>query len=159
MIRFLRVATPDDATWITACHAAHYTRNDGFDGSFRMLVADILADFFSDHDPLRERGWIAMAGDQPAGSIFCVAGPEGSAKLRLFLIEPEHRGTGLAQQMLDTCLGFAREAGYPRMQLWTHESHVAAGRLYARNCFQLMESHPVTAFGQRLVSQTWVRDL
>ena len=60
--------------------------------------------FFARHDPHRETGWIAMQHDQPSGAIFCVAGPHDAAKLRLFLVEPAARGTGLAQIMRDTCI-------------------------------------------------------
>ncbi len=83
------------------------------------------------------------------------SGQEGVAKLRLFLLEPEARGRGLGQRLLDACLGFARAAGYRRLELWTHESHRAACALYARNGFRLVGSRPVRSFGQDLVEQTW----
>jgi hypothetical protein len=41
------------------------------------------------------------------------------------------------------------------MQLWTHESHRAAGALYARAGWDLVESAPVTSFGKPNVEQTW----
>ena len=100
------------------------------------LVADIVAGFFEAHDPLRERAWIAES-DRRLGCVFCVRLDEETAKLRLFLLEPEARGRGLGRRLLETCLGFARDAGYRRMTLWTHESHRAACRLYAANGFLL----------------------
>jgi GNAT superfamily N-acetyltransferase len=150
---------PQDADWITACHAALYARDEGFDSSFGDLVAQIVAGFLSSHDPSCERGWIAWQGETRLGSIFCVQEGPGVARLRLFLVEPEARGTGLAQHMLDTCLGFARGAGYRRIRLWTHESHRAAGRLYARNGFVLTASAPARSFGQDVIEQDWERDL
>jgi DNA-binding MarR family transcriptional regulator/predicted GNAT family acetyltransferase len=155
----LRALEPGDAGWIIARHAALYAADEGFDTSFEALVAEILAAFIRSHDPARERGWIAVRGDQRLGSIFCVAGADGTAKLRLFFVEKAARGSGLAQQMLDTCLTFARAAGYPRMRLWTHESHRAAGRLYARNGFALIDRRATRSFGQDLVEQTWERVL
>ena len=155
----LRALEPGDAGWIIARHAALYAADEGFDTSFEALVAEILAAFIRSHDPARERGWIAARGDQRLGSIFCVAGPDGTAKLRLFFVEKAARGSGLAQQMLDTCLTFARDAGYHHMRLWTHESHRAAGRLYARNGFALTDSRAVRSFGQDMVEQTWERAL
>lgn len=68
---------------------------------------------------------------------------------------PESRGTFLGHLMLQTCMGFARDRGYEAMQLWTHESHRAAGRLYARNGWQLTGSRPVISFGKANVEQTW----
>lgn len=159
----LHLFSAADADWLVARHAALYMQDEGFDGTFGALVAGIVAGFLRGHDPARERGWIARAGDARLGSIFCVdAGADagaGVAKLRLFLVEPAARGTGLAQQMLDTCLGFALASGYRRMCLWTHESHRAAGRLYARNGFALTAAAPVRSFGRDLVEQTWERPL
>ncbi len=151
----IRPFAAEDAAWLTTQHQALYTAAEGFDDSFGPLVASIIAAFLADHDPQREAGWIAQEGDQRLGSIFCVRQSETRAKLRLFLLLPEARGTGLGQRMLETCLGFARGAGYADMQLWTHESHVAAGRLYAKNGFALTASKPVHSFGVDLVEQTW----
>lgn len=81
------------------------------------------------------------------------------AKLRLVLLEPPARGTGLAQAMLDQALEFARERGFATIRLWTHESHVAAGRLYARNGFRMTSSEAKRSFGCDVVSQTWERVL
>lgn len=154
----IRAATAADADWIAARHTAHYTQHEGFDDTFGLLVAQILDAFFANHDPERERGWIAE-GDRRLGSVFCVQFDEDTARLRLFLIEPEARRLGLGRRLLDTCKGFARAAGYRRITLWTHESHRAACRLYAADGFACIESRPVHSFGQDLVEQRWTREL
>lgn len=152
----LRGLRPGDAGWIIARHAELYGAEEGFDGSFEPLVAQILTGFLERHDPARERAWVAERGGVRLGTIFCVAGEApGSAKLRLFWLEPSARGQGIAPRMLDTCLDFARAAGYAKIGLWTHESHVAAGRLYAGRGFGLVRAAPVTSFGQPLVEQHW----
>lgn len=149
-----------DAGWLIEQHALLYADHDGFDAGFEALVARILADFIDNHDPACERGWIARRSDQRLGSIFCVRGAEpGDAKLRLFLLLPSVRGMGLGARMLQTCLDFARAAGYRRMTLSTHESHRAACALYARAGFACLSSKPVTSFGVDLVEQAWARDL
>ncbi|MEZ5796606.1 MAG: bifunctional helix-turn-helix transcriptional regulator/GNAT family N-acetyltransferase [Paracoccaceae bacterium] len=150
---------PGDLGWVIARHGALYARDEGYDGSFEGLVAAILAGFAQGHDPARERGWIARRDGERLGSIFCMDEGDGIARLRLFLIEPAARGSGLAQRMIEACLAFARDAGYRRMVLWTHESHRAAGRLYARNGFALTDSSPARSFGVEVVDQTWARDL
>jgi GNAT superfamily N-acetyltransferase len=153
ILRGLRIG---DAGWLIEQHALLYARDEGFDGSFEALVAEILAAFLRDHDPATERGWIAEAGGRRLGSIFCVqSGEPGVAKLRLFLLLPEARGRGLGQRLLDECLGFAQAAGYRRLKLWTHESHRAACALYARNGFVRTASFPVHSFGRDLVEQSW----
>lgn len=158
----LRALAPGDGGWIVGRHGALYAADEGFDASFEALVAEIVAGFLRHNDPARERGWIAWRDGVRLGSIFCVAeGPAEpeTARLRLFLLEPGARGSGLAQRMLDTCLDFARGAGYRRMRLWTHESHRAAGRLYARNGFALCDRHPAHSFGVDVVEQSWERAL
>lgn len=151
----IRAFRPDDAPWLVEQHGRLYQRDNGFDDTFAPLVESILADFVTSHDPARERGWIAELGGARMGSIFCVALDDHTAKLRLFLLLPEARGKGLGKRMLNTCMGFARSAGYRDMALWTHESHRAACALYKASGWQLTGSKKVHSFGRDLVEQSW----
>lgn len=151
----LRGLQPGDGGWVVSRHGALYAAEEGYDATFEALVAEIVAGFLRRHDPSCEAGWIADRAGDRLGSIFVVREAADVAKLRLFLLEPQARGTGLARRMLDSAMGFARAAGYGRMRLWTHESHVAAGRLYARAGFHLVSSTPGHAFGQPVVDQIW----
>ncbi len=144
-----------DAGWLIQQHAELYAAEEGFDHSFEPLVAEILADFIRHHDPTCERAWIARRGTQRLGSIFCVRLDETTAKLRLFLLVPEARGTGLGKRLLSQCIDYARATGYRQMQLWTHESHRSACALYQSHGFELVDSHPVHSFGVDLIEQTW----
>ena len=157
----LRDLAIGDAGWLIQRHAELYAADEGLDATFEPLVAEILADFLRNRDPAAERAFIAVDQDnQRLGSVFCVqSGETGIAKLRLFLLEPAARGLGLGQRLLDACLGFARETGYRKMRLWTHESHTAACALYAKNGFVCTASEPVRSFGVDLVEQTWEIDL
>jgi GNAT superfamily N-acetyltransferase len=156
----LRDLRPGDAGWLIQRHAELYAADEGFDATFEALVAEILAAFIRGHDPATERAFIAEAGGRRLGSVFCVqSGEPGVAKLRLFLLEPEARGVGLGRRLLDACLGFARERGYSRMVLWTHESHRAACALYRKAGFRCTRSEPVRSFGVDLVEQAWEIDL
>lgn len=162
MQRDLRPFSAADSEWLVERHGTLYHRDEGFDESFPILVRGIIDDFLTHHDPSCESGWIAWCGANRLGSIFCVreaAATPQIAKLRLFLVDPEARGTGLAQHLLDTCLGFAKGAGYRQMRLWTHESHRAAGRIYGRNGFALVTARSTHSFGQDVVEQIWQRDL
>lgn len=150
-----------DAGWLIQRHAELYAAEEGFDASFEPLVAEILADYLRNRDAKMERAFIAVDDDQKRlGSIFCVqSGEPGVAKLRLFLLEPDARGLGLGQRLLDACLAFAVEAGYDQIRLWTHESHKAACALYVKNGFDCIASTPVHSFGVDLVEQTWQKSL
>ena len=151
----LRQFRADDIDWLVDKHRTLYAKDEGFDGSFGILVREILEAFVAENDPTCERGWIAEPEGQRLGSIFCVRLTETTAKLRLFLLVPEARGLGLGRQLLETCMQFARDAGYSDMQLWTHESHKAACALYARTGWRLVGSKPVRSFGVDLVEQSW----
>ncbi|KZY48362.1 acetyltransferase [Roseovarius sp. HI0049] len=151
----IRPFTAADADWVIARHGALYAQEAGFDDRFGALVGEVVADFLGTHDPACERGWIAERGAVRLGCIFCVRLDGETAKLRLFLVEPEARGTGLGRRLLERCLGFAEECGYRRLRLWTHESHRAACALYKARGFICESSVPVRSFGQDLIEQSW----
>ena len=155
----LRPYRTSDSQWLAQRHGELYAASEGFDASFPVLVANILSEFDADHDPSCEQGWIAEDGTDRLGSIFCVRLDAETAKLRLFLVLPSARGTGLGKTLLRTCMSFARDAGYAKMQLWTHESHEAACALYQSFGWQCVSSKPVHSFGVDLVEQSWVIDL
>lgn len=146
---------PGDVDWLVAQHARLYARDEGFDASFPVLVREILEAFEADHDPACERGFVAWQGDARLGSIFCVRQDGDTAKLRLFFLLPEARGKGLGKRLLQACMGFARDCGYRRMVLWTHESHRAACALYERAGWRLVRSEPKHSFGVDVVEQGW----
>lgn len=151
---------PGDAGWVLERHGEHYSEVDGFDRSFEALVARLLGDFIDTHDPTSECAWIAEDGaGARVGCVFLVRFDATAAKLRMFYVAPEARGSGVAQALLDALLAFARGAGYRSVRLWTHESHRAAGRLYMRNGFALQSNKPVMSFGQSLVEQEWEKRL
>ena len=73
----LRQPLPGEYGWVIQRHGALYAREHGFDTSFEALVAKIVAEFAHDHDPARERAWIAALDGDPVGSIFCVDAGDG----------------------------------------------------------------------------------
>ncbi|QFS81962.1 TDP-fucosamine acetyltransferase [Roseivivax sp. THAF40] len=160
MVITLRAFTSADLEWVCDCHGTLYAQAEGFDDSFGALVRQILTDFVAEHDADFERGFIAVDGEgRRLGSIFCVRHDAETAKLRLFLLVPEARGRGIGRQLLEACTDYARDCGYRRMTLWTHESHRAACALYARSGWSLLGSKDVVSFGQPLVEQHWERPL
>ena len=151
----LRDLESGDAGWIIQQHAELYARDEGFDMSFEVLVAEIMTDFIRRRDPARDRAFIAARGYERLGCIFCVGKDERTAKLRLFLVVPEARGHGLGHCLIAACMDWAKAQGYGRMELWTHESHEAACALYAAHGWHLVRSEAVKSFGVQLVEQSW----
>ncbi|GLZ31626.1 MarR family transcriptional regulator [Lentzea sp. NBRC 105346] len=148
----LRGLRPGDLGWLVHRHGARYAEEFGYDVTFEQLVAQVVADFRPGE---REAGWIAEVGGEPVGSIFCVAGDDRTAKLRLLLVEPSARGLGVGTRLVDECLRFAREAGYERMVLWTVKGLDNARRIYERAGFQLVDETPQHRFGLPVVGQNW----
>jgi DNA-binding MarR family transcriptional regulator len=134
----LRSPTPGDLGWIVQRHGAIYAREFGWDASFEALVARIVADYATEHDPRREAAWIAEVDG---------------------LVEPSARGMGVGGRLVEECLRFAKRTGYERIMLWTYDATKDAHRIYERAGFTLDEQREATAFGHEMVDEIWSRDL
>jgi GNAT superfamily N-acetyltransferase len=158
MIREL--GRPGDLGWVIQAHGEEYAAEYRFDTRFEALVARIVADYAAGNDPGRENAWIAEADGRRAGCVFCVdAGEDDTAVLRLLLVTADARGHGLGGALVDTCLAFARKAGYRRMRLWTTDPLVAARHVYLARGFELVDAAPHDGFGVELTGQTYALDL
>ena len=156
----LRSHQAGDLGWIAHRHCVLYAREYGWGEKFEALVAGVVAAFGKSNDPQREHCWIAERDGRPVGSIVLVAtSAPATAQLRMLLVEPEERGSGVGRRLVDECLRFARQAGYTRVTLWTHEVLTAARKIYVRAGFKLIHSEVHNEFGPDVASETWERDL
>jgi GNAT superfamily N-acetyltransferase len=155
-----RLGEPGDLGWVVMAHGEIYASEFGWDASLEALVAQIVADYATGHDPDREAAWIAEVDGARAGCVFCVAdGEKETAKLRVLLVDPASRGRRLGERLVHACVAFARSAGYRSVALWTNDPLTSAARIYRAAGFRLVAEEPHHSFGVDLIGQTYKLDL
>lgn len=155
----LRQHKPGDIGWMIYRHGVLYAEEYAWDETFEALVADILARFIHEHDPERERLWIAERDGEPIGSVMVVDAGEQVAQLRLLLVEPKARGKGVGKRLIDECIDFSKRKKYKKIKLWTQSILLEARHLYSKAGFTLLNEEPHRAFGHDLVAEFWERPL
>jgi GNAT superfamily N-acetyltransferase len=121
--------------------AAWASRNAAGDASIMCVAEDAGA-------------WIGMAGGMRDTS-----GPEEVAHLISMWVDPAYRGQGLGRRLVEHVVGWARDGGLRRLELWVTEHNIAAIELYVRCGFKMIgESQPLPSDAAYL-EQKMIRDL
>lgn len=156
----VRQNLPGDMGWVVQRHGELYWKEYHYDERFEALVAEIVAEFILNLDPVRERCWIAEKDGERVGSVFLVKKSAAVAKLRLLLVEPAARGLGIGKRLVDECVRFARDAGYKKIMLWTQSELAAARGIYKSAGFQLVDEERHDSWSRKnLVAETWELNL
>ena len=151
----LRPLQAGDMGWVIGRHGSIYADEFGWDADFEALVAQIVVDFHTCFKTGRDNAWIADVDGARAGCVFLCERDSDTAQLRILLVEPWARGLRLGSRLVDTCIDFARDAGYSKMMLWTNDVLTSARRIYQEAGFVLVDEEPHHSFGVDLVGQNW----
>jgi DNA-binding MarR family transcriptional regulator/GNAT superfamily N-acetyltransferase len=151
----LREPKSGDYGWAIERHGVVYQMQFGWGTRFEGLVAELFGKFAINHDPTRERCWIAELDGVRIGCVFVVQREPKLAQLRCLLVEPEARGKGVGAALVNECISFARSAGYESMMLWTQKGLDSARKIYEAAGFKLVEEQPHEDFGVPLIGQNW----
>ena len=152
----LRGPRHGDFGWIVSKHGELYAKEYGWVEPFEGLCAQIVADYVNNHDPAKERCWIAEMNGENVGCVMLVKDKEpGVSRLRLLLVDPKARGLGLGARLVDECIEFARTAGYRKMTLWTHSVLTAARAIYEKAGFTLTGSETRNSWSKDVVAEYW----
>ncbi|MGH9578152.1 MAG: GNAT family N-acetyltransferase [Terriglobales bacterium] len=122
-------------------------------------MAGITKDFLEEFNPARERCWIAERDGERVGCVFVVDDGKSVARLRLLLVEPAARGTGLGTRLVDECIRFSRAKGYRKLVLWTHSNLDAARAIYRKRGFSLLKTEKHQSFGPAVTGEHWSLEL
>ena len=155
----LREPRPGDFGWVIERHGAIYAEEYGWGAELEALVAEVVAQFIRNRNPAREKCWIAEREGERAGCVFLVEKSKTVAQLRLLLVDPAARGSGIGNRLVQECILYARSVGYSRMVLWTQSNLHAAHRIYRSHGFKLVKEEPHESFGAKLTGQYWELDL
>ena len=152
----LRSLRPGDMGWVVQRHGALYWQEYHYDERFEALVARIVAEFIQNFDSKCERCWIAEREGENVGCIFLIKKSATVAKLRLLFVEPFARGLGIGKRLVEECVGFAREAGYKKIMLWTQSELSAARGIYKASGFECVAEEKHQSWSRTdLVAETW----
>ena len=152
----LRQHRPGDIGWVVARHGALYAEEYGFDARFEALVARVAGEFLAQHDPPRERCWIAERDGVNVGSVFLVRKSDEEAKLRLLLVEPAARGLGIGRRLVEECIGFARQHRLsPRSRYGPTTCWSRRARSTSRPASAWWPAQPHRDFGPPMVGEDW----
>jgi DNA-binding MarR family transcriptional regulator/GNAT superfamily N-acetyltransferase len=155
----LRTFRPGDMGLIAARQSLLYRTVYGWSERIEIIEGEVTTAFLRDFKPGREQCWVAEVEGVMAGSVFLTDEGEGRSRLRLLYVEPFARGLGIGRALVETCVAFARAAGYREMTLWTHKILESARRIYDGQGFTIVEAHVHEEFGHPVESETWALTL
>jgi len=144
-----RSRQPGDIGHIIYRHGVLYAQEYGFDETFDLYVGKPLIAFAENFDPATENLWMAEKNGAIVGSMAIVNAGKNTAQLRWLLVEPDTRGLGIGQSLVDRGVAFCREKAYTSIFLWTIDYLAAAKKIYTNAGFRKAGQKTSQVWGRR----------
>ena len=142
-----------DLGYVIYRHGKLYNDENSYGLSFEAYVAKGLAEFYHSYDSEKDCIWVCEDVDKIVGFLLLMHRNNDSAQLRYFYLEPEYRGIGLGNKLMQLFMDFLKEKGYKSAYLWTTNEQTTATKLYERYGFKLTEEKESDDFGKPLIEQ------
>ena len=86
--------------------------------------------------------WVALDGEKLIGTTALIDCGEGRGLLKRMYVDKDFRGKGVAAELLNTLLEFAKANEYKQIFLETMKSTIPANKFYQKHNFQEIPSLP-----------------
>lgn len=144
---------PGDLGYLVYLHGKLYAEEFGYMQGLEIYAMESILESIKNFSP-RDRFWIARTKNKIAGSIALINRGE-AAQLRYFLLEPEFRGQGLGNKLMQAFMDFLHSNDYQSAYLWTTNELPAAAHLYRKYGFKLTEEIPSKQFDKETIEQKY----
>ncbi|WP_078596226.1 GNAT family N-acetyltransferase [Evansella clarkii] len=151
MIREYRA---DDKDYIVNSHYNLYKKEFGYDLTFRDFIEESVNGFIKRSDP-EEIIFILELNEKQSGSVSIKKVNDTTAQLGLFLVEPNVRGTGYGQKLIEKAISFSKDSGFETIILWTNSELKSARRIYERVGFKLKKTQTQMLSSKELIEEKW----
>lgn len=127
---------PGDLGLVASLHGRIYAEEHDLALGFEAYVMECLVEFFSQYDARWDKVWILEEGSRMVGFLVLMHRPSRMAQLRFLLLEPDYRGKGLGNKLMELWLDFYREKNYRGAYLYTTSGQDPAVSLYEKYGFK-----------------------
>lgn len=117
-------------SWMSAAIREHYPELDLAEFTTEHDYDDLRRKFPGEHVPPYGRLYVALNNGQAGGMIALGRLSDGICEMRTLFVQPDMRGMGMGQQLVETVLSDARAIGYTHMRLDTLGFMHSALRMY-----------------------------
>lgn len=151
-----------EENYVADAHERIYREEYGWSDVFVHFAKQVVYDFAALPESDHAQMWVADVDGQPVGSIMLQEEETGLGHLRLFILEKEYRGTGIADALLGIAMEKAKEWHFNHLYLSTAEPLTAARKKYATLGFAVTRTETMTDWtndGTEVIEEFWEMDL